>query len=494
MVCGIYRITNTTNGKFYIGQSKHIYKRWGQHTHGLDRNRSQVLQRGSYPLRSAFLKYGLKKRVTRPGIHGVFKFEVIEKCSEEVLFDREGTWIKNLDPEYNCNVRTPVRTPRDHRDGIKHWVQYHNFERLGYLPGEQSLDIYEEDEISDNQLQTCGISTRKGAVKDSRGDTVFLIVGVGSPKQYFLWSRFTIEEVMIGEEEGYHYQAFGTGMSVESFEPLNDLPGFKEFRKYCGNFGLGFHNIDNSPFLGSLKGISEKSQHNYKSDNLLARYQAAYDRFSEFSNYASISSYMKRGLSRHLTLSTDDVSLLLLLSGRCTVTPVPLTEEVLPRYVNSELLLHNTGRLDIGNDNEEINRELDAHLENFVDELGLEEDFWSPNRIIGSIEVLDAYEYTDELFDAESDVNGCDCSLSEYKERIGLNEDASIWGLSLGEPLIFPEAVQSVFAPDLFLDCFVWTPSEPDDLDAFDLALGEVAALELGVAEKSENSEDPVCV
>ena len=39
---------------------------------------------------------------------------------------------------------------------------------------------------------------------------------------------------------------------------------------------------------------------------------------------------------------------------------------------------------------------------------------------------------------------------------------------------------KGVLTPPYPWDCFVWTPSESEDLEAFELALSEVDAIELG--------------
>ncbi|HEY9834096.1 MAG TPA: hypothetical protein V6D26_26320 [Stenomitos sp.] len=79
--------------------------------------------------------------------------------------------------------------------------QYHNYDKLGYLPAEGLLDNDWYDYQYDSPVS--GISTNKRAVLNSQGDTAFLIVGVGTgkrQKQYYLWSVITIEEVLINEE------------------------------------------------------------------------------------------------------------------------------------------------------------------------------------------------------------------------------------------------------------------------------------------------------
>ncbi|RCJ24452.1 hypothetical protein A6S26_17900 [Nostoc sp. ATCC 43529] len=241
MVCGIYQISNTLNGKSYIGQSRNIYRRWKEHTRGLDK--PNVLEIGSYPLRYAFLKYELKEVVATPGKTGLFDFKVIEECTEDKLLERERFWIDKIDPEYNCNIWTPARKKKEIDSETQFWVQYHNYNVLGYVPVEMILDEsliekYEHDEVLP------GISTNKRAVLNTVGDTIFLIVGIGSkPKQYYLWSKFICEEIVINDYENSHsYDAFGTGYLIDPPQLLNSKH-FNEFKKFCGNFGFGFMRI-----------------------------------------------------------------------------------------------------------------------------------------------------------------------------------------------------------------------------------------------------------
>lgn len=54
-IAGIYKITNNTNGKVYIGESENIPRRWIEHimalTYGEHKN---------YKLQNDFKEYGLK--------------------------------------------------------------------------------------------------------------------------------------------------------------------------------------------------------------------------------------------------------------------------------------------------------------------------------------------------------------------------------------------------------------------------------------------------
>lgn len=77
---GIYKITNTTNGKCYIGQSRDIEARWAKHL-------SAYKSSPEWELYRAFKKYGI----------GAFSFEVIEECTIEELNEREIYWIAHFD-------------------------------------------------------------------------------------------------------------------------------------------------------------------------------------------------------------------------------------------------------------------------------------------------------------------------------------------------------------------------------------------------------------
>ncbi len=82
--CGIYRITNTTNGMFYIGSAVNLYKRRGTHSYYLRRNAHH-----NPKLQAAWNKYG----------EASFTFEVVELVLvPELLTAREQYWLETLKP------------------------------------------------------------------------------------------------------------------------------------------------------------------------------------------------------------------------------------------------------------------------------------------------------------------------------------------------------------------------------------------------------------
>ena len=83
----IYLITNTLNGKQYVGKTLYsIQTRWNQHKK--DCCRPRINKR---PLYDAFNKYGIEN----------FKIELIEECDADSVDEREEYWIANLDTYSN---------------------------------------------------------------------------------------------------------------------------------------------------------------------------------------------------------------------------------------------------------------------------------------------------------------------------------------------------------------------------------------------------------
>lgn len=82
-ICGVYKITNIINNKFYVGSSKDIESRWSQHIYALQNG----MHANQY-LQNAWNKYGGDN----------FTFEVIEECEPSVQFEREQFYLNKLNP------------------------------------------------------------------------------------------------------------------------------------------------------------------------------------------------------------------------------------------------------------------------------------------------------------------------------------------------------------------------------------------------------------
>lgn len=106
IISGIYKILNTNNGKFYIGSSKNILKRYKQHLKELEKGKHI-----NRHLQSSFNKYG-----------DVFKLIILEICNENILSEREKYYIdytKSLDEKIGYNINPFADRPPSWK-GKKH--------------------------------------------------------------------------------------------------------------------------------------------------------------------------------------------------------------------------------------------------------------------------------------------------------------------------------------------------------------------------------------
>lgn len=102
---GIYKITNEVNGKFYIGSSQNLRRRWLEHKRNLNRNKNEPNMR----FQNAWNKYG----------EGNFRFEVIEFVKDvNKLMDREQYYLDLLKP-YRKEIGYNVSSYADRRLGVK---------------------------------------------------------------------------------------------------------------------------------------------------------------------------------------------------------------------------------------------------------------------------------------------------------------------------------------------------------------------------------------
>lgn len=98
---GIYSITNTLNGRRYVGSASSIKKRWRQHirTLGTGKHHSRFMQR-------CFDKHG----------ESAFRFEVLLYCSRDNLLMYEQALIDGLKPEYNSTPTAGSQLGYRHSD------------------------------------------------------------------------------------------------------------------------------------------------------------------------------------------------------------------------------------------------------------------------------------------------------------------------------------------------------------------------------------------
>ena len=123
---------------------------------------------------------------------------------------------------------------------MNHHIQYHNTDKEGFKY------LFSDDD-------RFGFYTRLSHVKKAQG-TVFLIVGIGKPRQYFLWDAFEIEQVEPQDHGIYHAEGPGWRLC-----PPQRLEGadFDAFKNSCANF-VGFRKIDDLPYSITLNRLAER--------------------------------------------------------------------------------------------------------------------------------------------------------------------------------------------------------------------------------------------
>jgi hypothetical protein len=136
------------------------------------------------------------------------------------------------------------------------WIQYHNCDSLGYFPYDGSIDNIDPNsvDLSSFNINRCGIDTKKKKLAyDSIGNQIFLIIGIGKPKEYFLWTKIVADKV-IPNNDGY-FVVEGNCIFPKNPIRLDVLENFGDLKHFCGNFGIGFQNITKHPFSKVLNNL-----------------------------------------------------------------------------------------------------------------------------------------------------------------------------------------------------------------------------------------------
>ncbi len=111
--------------------------------------------------------------------------------------------------------------------GVKHFVSYHNAEKMGY---------------SFEQAEPFSVGTAK-SVERLRGERVWSISGEGRPLRYHLRDTWVVDDVGESSQDEFSNYARGRGIEFTPPIPISDLPWFSAFLKSQSNFRLGLQHI-----------------------------------------------------------------------------------------------------------------------------------------------------------------------------------------------------------------------------------------------------------
>ncbi len=139
------------------------------------------------------------------------------------------------------------------------WIVYHNCDNLGSYPSEIPISNIKTESINipSNHPSRGSIFTRKKkASYDAISNEIFLIIGIGKPKKYYLWERILADKV-IPETDGF-FTVEGSCVNPKNPIRIDTLNNFDDFKHFCGNFGLGLQNITNHPFSKTLDSLLVK--------------------------------------------------------------------------------------------------------------------------------------------------------------------------------------------------------------------------------------------
>ena len=133
-IIGIYKITNTITGDFYIGSSKNIKRRWANH-----KIQSTWKNNPNNPLYQDMKKYGVDK----------FELEILAEVEEDKLKEMEQQFIELLKPIYNnrnANGWDVERRKEYHKEYKKSdkYKQYQKEYQKEYHKDYQKSDKYKQ--------------------------------------------------------------------------------------------------------------------------------------------------------------------------------------------------------------------------------------------------------------------------------------------------------------------------------------------------------------
>ena len=129
-IIGVYKITNTITGDFYIGSSKNIKQRWVSH-----KCKSTWNKCPNSPMYLDMKKYGTDK----------FAFEILEEVEVDKLKEAEQEFIETLNPTYNNYNAKGLDFERMKKTKKEYQKEYHKSDKFKeYQKEYQKSDKFKE--------------------------------------------------------------------------------------------------------------------------------------------------------------------------------------------------------------------------------------------------------------------------------------------------------------------------------------------------------------
>lgn len=122
-VCGVYKITNTVTGDFYIGSSNNVKDRWASHKWS-----STWKAHPNNRLYQDMQKYGVEN----------FIFQIVALLMPKCLKQAEQEFIETLKPTYNNYNANGINTER-RKDYQKEYEKEHQSQLCSYNGGTLTL-------------------------------------------------------------------------------------------------------------------------------------------------------------------------------------------------------------------------------------------------------------------------------------------------------------------------------------------------------------------
>jgi hypothetical protein len=124
---------------------------------------------------------------------------------------------------------------------VKHFVVYHNPEKMGYGAEEVS--------------ELCIVTNKP--VANLIGNRVWLIQGEGKPRKYVLRGTFVVASTGPDADDGFRHLVRGrAGTLFRPAIPIGSFRWFESFKRSQGNFAFGLQRISDNAIVTELMRIS----------------------------------------------------------------------------------------------------------------------------------------------------------------------------------------------------------------------------------------------